>query len=54
MEEDTADAATCYNNIGCCFYCLERNKEAIAYFKLSQAIFEAELGIFHSRTAIAK
>ena len=54
LGEDTADVATTYNNIACCFYCLERNKEAIAYFQLSQAIFEAELGIFHSRTAIAK
>lgn len=30
--------------------CLERNKEAQVYFKLAHAIFEAELGPYHSRT----
>lgn len=50
LGEDTADVATCYNNIGACFYCMDRCREALAYFKLSQAIFESELGVYHSRT----
>lgn len=32
---------------------LERNIEAMAYFKLSQAVFEAELGPYHIRTSNA-
>ena len=50
LGEDNADVATTYNNIGCCFFSIFRFKEALAYFKLSQAIYEAELGVFHSRT----
>ena len=31
-------------------YMLERNQEALAYFKLAQAILECELGPSHERT----
>ncbi len=50
LGEDCVDVATIYNNLGSCFFCIDRFKEALAYFKLSQAIFENELGVFHSRT----
>lgn len=29
------DTATCFNNLGCCMMMLERNKEALAYFKFA-------------------
>ena len=41
---DTVDTATVYNNLGCCMFMLERNQESKAYFELSNAIMEAELG----------
>jgi len=41
---DTVDTATVYNNLGCCMFMLERNEEAKAYFELSNAIIECELG----------
>jgi hypothetical protein len=47
---DTVDTATVYNNLGCCMYLLERNQECKAYFQLSNAIMEAELGPNHERT----
>ncbi len=47
---DTVDTATVYNNLGCCMYMLERNKEAAAYFELAHAILECELGPSHERT----
>ena len=47
---DTVDTATVYNNLGCCMYALERNEESRAYFQLSNAIMEAELGLNHERT----
>ena len=42
---DTVDTATVYNNLGCCMFMLERNQESKAYFELSHAIFECELGV---------
>lgn len=39
MGEDTVDTATVYNNIGCCFMVVGRNREGLAYFKLAAAIF---------------
>ena len=56
---DTVDAATIYNNLGCCMcslkryisiYHIHRNQEAQAYFKLAHAIFELLLGALHERT----
>ena len=47
---DTVDTATVYNNLGCCMYMLERNQESKAYFELSNAIMDAELGPQHERT----
>jgi tetratricopeptide (TPR) repeat protein len=47
---DTVDTATVYNNLGCCMFMLERNQEALAYFELSNAILECELGSHHERT----
>jgi tetratricopeptide (TPR) repeat protein len=47
---DTVDTATVYNNLGCCMYMLERNAESKAYFELSGAIMDAELGPHHERT----
>ena len=47
---DTVDTATVYNNIGCCMLILERNQEARAFFELSNAIMDAELGPHHERT----
>ena len=35
LGEDNAEVATILINIGCCFYCIFRFKEALAYFKLS-------------------
>lgn len=47
---DTVDTATVYNNLSCCMYALERNQESRAYFQLSNAILEAEVGQNHERT----
>jgi hypothetical protein len=47
---DCVDTATVYNNLGCCMFMLERNEEAKAYFQLSNAIFDHELGTNHERT----
>lgn len=47
---DCVDTATVYNNLGCCMFMLERNEEAKAYFQLSNAIFDHELGPNHERT----
>lgn len=32
---------------------LDRNKEALSYFKIAHAIFQSELGTFHERTQTA-
>jgi tetratricopeptide (TPR) repeat protein len=53
LGSEHVDTATCYNNLGCCMFMLERNNEAIAYFKIAHAIFECELGNFHNRTLTA-
>lgn len=50
---DTVDTATVYNNLGCCMMALERFQEAQAYFELSAAILEVELGAHHERTLTA-
>lgn len=47
---DTVDTATVYNNLGACMWMLERNQECKAYFELSNAIMDAELGPHHERT----
>lgn len=39
IGEDTVDTATVYNNLGCCFMTLGRNREAMGYFKIAAAIF---------------
>jgi hypothetical protein len=51
---DTVDTATVYNNLGCCMFMLERNQESKAYFELSNAILECELGPQHERTLTSK
>lgn len=51
---DTVDTSTVYNNLGCCMYMLERNQESKAYFELSNAIMDAELGPNHERTLTTK
>eukprot|EP01017_Pseudomicrothorax_dubius_P003155 TRINITY_DN10386_c0_g1_i2.p1 TRINITY_DN10386_c0_g1~~TRINITY_DN10386_c0_g1_i2.p1 ORF type:complete len:572 (-),score=163.12 TRINITY_DN10386_c0_g1_i2:87-1802(-) len=53
IGSDTVDTATVYNNIGCCFYCLDRHQESFSYLNLAVAIFQAELGQFHHRTLSA-
>lgn len=50
---ESVDTATTMNNLGCCFFMLDRNKEALSYFKICYAIFQAELGTFHERTQTA-
>jgi tetratricopeptide (TPR) repeat protein len=47
---NTVDTATTYNNLGCCMLALARYKEANAYFLLSHAILQMELGPIHERT----
>ena len=32
---------------------LDRNKEALSYFKICYAVFQSELGTFHERTQTA-
>ena len=54
LGQDTADTATCYNNLGCCLIKLERKTEAFKLVSLAEAIFTAELGTFHERTLAAK
>lgn len=54
MGGDTVDTATVYNNLGCCMLLLERNDEANAYFELSEAILEVELGPDHERCLTVK
>jgi tetratricopeptide (TPR) repeat protein len=44
---DNIETASTYNNLGCCFNILERNKEAQTYYELAHAIFDLELGPFH-------
>lgn len=44
------DTAATFNNLGCNMFMLERSHEALAYFKLSEAVFNAELGPYHNRT----
>jgi len=51
---DTVDTATVYNNLGCNMFMLERNEESKAYFQLSNAILDAELGPNHERTITAQ
>jgi tetratricopeptide (TPR) repeat protein len=50
---DTVDTATVYNNLGWWMMTLDRNQEAFAFFELSAAIFEVELGSQHERTLTA-
>lgn len=32
---ESVDTATAFNNLGCCFFMEDRNKEALSYFKIS-------------------
>lgn len=54
LGQDTADTATCYNNLACCLIKLERTTEAFKLLGLAEAIFVAELGTFHERTLAVK
>ncbi len=46
---ECVDTATVFNNLGCCFFMVDRNKEALSYFKVAAAVLTAELGQFHER-----
>ena len=46
---NTVDTATTYNNLGCCMLALGRYQEAKAYFMLSHAVLQMELGPTHER-----
>jgi len=50
---ECVDTATVLNNLGCCFMNLGRSQEALAYFKIAQAILECELGNCHTRSLTA-
>jgi|JI61114BRNA_FD_contig_21_10794572_length_350_multi_3_in_0_out_0_2 hypothetical protein len=41
MGLEAIDTATVLNNLGCCFFMLDRNKESLSYFKIAHAIFQA-------------
>ena len=43
------DTASIYNNLGCCMYMLDRNKEAQAYLNIAHAVYELELGAMNNR-----
>ena len=43
------DTVTTFNNVGCCFFMLDRPKEALSYFKIAKEVMIAELGEFHER-----
>ena len=50
---ESVDTATVFNNIGCCFFMEDRNKEALSYFKVSETVLKSELGDFHERSQTA-
>jgi len=51
---DTVDSGAVYNNLGCCMYRMERNEEAKAFFELTDAIFQCELGPDHERSLVSR
>jgi tetratricopeptide (TPR) repeat protein len=44
---ESVDTATVFNNLGCCFFMIDRNKEALSYFKIAATVLIGELGEFH-------
>ncbi|KRW99650.1 hypothetical protein PPERSA_03451 [Pseudocohnilembus persalinus] len=40
MGVEHVDTATIYNNLGCCMFMLNRNKEAVAYLKIAHSILD--------------
>ena len=51
---DTVDTGAVYNNLGCCMYRMERMEEAKAFFELTDAIFQCELGPNHERSLVSR
>ena len=47
---EAIDTATVLNNLGCCFFMLDRTKQALGYFKIAHSVLSSELGNFHERT----
>ena len=41
LELEHSDMGSMFNNIGCNMYMLERNNEALAHFKMAEAIFSS-------------
>ena len=35
---ESVDTVTTFNNIGCCFFMLDRPKEALSYFKIAKEV----------------
>ena len=48
------DTATVFNNLGCCFFMLDRNKESLSYFKIAMTVLISEVGEFHERSQTAR
>jgi len=51
---ESVDTVTTFNNIGCCFFMLDRPKEALSYFKIAREVLISELGEFHERSQTAR
>lgn len=50
---DTVETATSYNNLACCLAALDRPREALAFFELSEELLRVLAGEDHPRTQTA-
>lgn len=50
LPEDHVDIALIDTNIGACFFCLQRESEAMINFKRAALVFRSALGPYHPRT----
>ncbi len=50
LGPNSVELAVISNNLGCCYFKLDRTAEALTYFELAHAIMDLELGKFNQRT----
>jgi len=53
-EAESLGSAVLQNNIGCCLMMLNRNQEAVRYFKLSHELLDLRVGCFDERTLVVQ
>ena len=46
--------ASVFNNLGCCFFMLQRSQEALGYMEIAEVVLDTQLGPHHERTMTSR